>query len=207
MTKSPILGIVWGCAFLISVLRHGHQPDPRSHPRTCPKGDRLATRDERTASRSLIRTPTTWSRAAADASASVPAIVSNASLPPCRRAGGSPEAEQRLERDVKPGRDDRERVEDHDQATDGHDRRHQALPERRTGQQKPEPAEERQPQVRHAIGQHPRLGIGLIEEDEIPKPPQAEPAIATGVGFELRQGTTEQDPRALGLTDCAREAR
>ena len=52
---------------------------------------------------------------------------------------------------------------------------------------KPDRREDRQSQVRQPIGQHPRLGVGLIEEDEITQPAQTEPDVPRGVGLEVGQ--------------------
>ena len=48
-----------------------------------------------------------------------------------------------------------------------------------TGQQAALPGRSRvSPRCGSAIGQHPRLGIRLVEEDEVAEPPQAEPRIS-----------------------------
>ena len=51
---------------------------------------------------------------------------------------------------------------------------------RGTGQEQPHDGEEGQAEVRQAIDQHPRLGIGLVEEHEVAEPAQAEPRYRHG---------------------------
>ena len=120
------------------------------------------------------------------------AFSQSATLPPLPR---SPEG---LERDVEPGRDDRQGVEYRDRRR-GHDRRQQSFADVAVGQHQPSQGEEGQPEVRQAVGQHPRLGIRLVEEHEVAQPAQAEPGISTRVGRQLGDGPAEEDPRSLGF--------
>ena len=81
----------------------------------------------------------------------------------------------------------------------GHDRRHEPLSECRTGKPEPDDRERGQSQVGQPVNQDPRLGIGLIEEQEVAEPSQAKPGITGWVALEVGDCPVEEDSRPLGL--------
>jgi hypothetical protein len=56
-----------------------------------------------------------------------------------------------------------------------------------------------QPQVARSIKPVPRLGVGLVEEQEGFQARQAEPGVSTEIGTKLAQGALEESTRAIGL--------
>ena len=64
----------------------------------------------------------------------------------------------------------------------------------RRRQKKAETGEDRQSQMRYPIGEHSRLGVGLIEENEIPQATEAEPRIPKGLGIQVGQRPIEENP-------------
>ena len=80
----------------------------------------------------------------------------------------APETEQWLNGNVEAGRDDRKRMEDHDRRDRDYGRK-QPPAIRPSREQDAQSAKERQAKVRQPINEHPRLGIGFVEDDEVPQ--------------------------------------
>ena len=197
----PVPAVAWGCAVLISagglitslILA-------LLQARTQRRLDSAAAADSTPRSRLSTRTRSTWWGAEAEPTRRAGPVVPSRSSP--RRAqiaiSGSSGMWNRAETIVRAWNIAIAAAV----AIVGNSRLRVAGP----ASSKPSEGEQGQPEVRHPIDQQPRLGIRLVEEDEVPQPPQAEPRVSPRVGRQLGQRPTEQDPRPLGLGDRAEPA-
>ena len=116
-----------------------------------------------------------------------------------RKADRAPDRQQRLDRNVKSSRHDRECMKSHDQAHRD-DRRSKSMSQRWAGESKPQHAKDAEPKMSHAINQRSGLGICLIEQQEVPKSAETQPAISPRRGQHLvRNASPEQYPGTLRL--------
>ena len=74
------------------------------------------------------------------------------------------------------------------------------------GEAKPQDRDDQEPEMADSIGQHPGLGIGLVEEPEVAEPPQAKLQVACRSLPQLADRPAEEDARPLGLGTDPRDS-
>jgi len=87
----------------------------------------------------------------------------------------------------------------------GQERRRQPRTRVAAGKDQAEERQGREAEVAQPVGQHPRLGIGLVEEPEVAEPSQTKPKVPAGLRGQLADRPAEEDSRPLGLGHGAEE--
>ena len=198
LDEVPVPAVAWGCAVLISAgglvtslsWRHAGAGAAES------RFNRLGRLDA--PSRPSTRTRSTWWGAGAEPMPCATASHRVSPAAPQIAISGSSGMWNRAETIVRAWKTAIAAAV----AIVGISRRRDAGPARTS----PADRQDGQPEVRQPIGQYPRLGVRLVEEDEVAEPAQAEPGYRHGSAAEVGQRPTEQDARPLRLRDRAQRA-